>query len=569
MGEVYLAEHRNIARRAAIKVLRAEQSVRQDVVQRFFTEARAASVIKHPGIVEIIDCDVDVRGRAYIVMELLEGESLESLLYRAGGHTRDPRMAVAIVRDLASALAAAHAERIVHRDLKPANIFMAVDDSVRPPLRVKILDFGIAKLATPQRGVNTRTGSLLGTPVYMSPEQCRGAGEVDHRSDIYSLGCIAFELVCGRPPFVREGQGELILAHATEAPPLLSSIDPAIGGSYERHVLRMLAKDPAARPQSMNEVIAMFDQTLREFEPPLERTVLLERGMPPAPLEVLRSAIRPVDLSLPPGYPNVAPPGYPSVAPPGYPNYSHNFPPPGAPPNLSSHGYPGGPTNLSRNPDPGAGFTRHYAVQSSTTLGDTASQLVFHDPEPRAASGGGFRRFLTAVVVVAVAIFAFRALRPAAWQEVTGQLPRLDVPSPELSAVPPPPIEAVPVEPTAPAAPVELPPPAAPLEVSVTIDSEPRGAAVWLDDDGKSRGVTPLSLVLPASRVARKLSLRRDGYRISSMSLLPNENRSISLALVPLRAAPRPPRRSVRPPPSLPPPPSEAPARAPYLKITD
>ena len=555
MGEVYLAEHRNIDRKAAIKVLRVEQSLRQDVVQRFFTEARAASVIKHPGIVEIIDCDVDAKGRAYIVMELLEGESLEGLLHRNGGQTRDLRMAVAIVRDIASALSAAHAEHIVHRDLKPANIFMAIDDSLRPPVRVKILDFGIAKLSAAESAVNTRTGSLLGTPVYMSPEQCRGAGVVDHRSDIYSLGCIAFELVCARPPFVREGQGELIVAHTSESPPLLSSIDPALAGSYEQNVLRMLAKDPGDRPQSMNEVIALFDQTLRELEAPVDRTVLFRRGAaPPSPpsLEMLRSVLRPVQPSpLPP------PPMYPSIA---------------------------------RAPDPGAGFTRQFAPPPHiTTLGQTASQLMGQSQEYRAPASRLVPRLVACAIVVAGALFAVRSLRPVIWQRLVTQVtpserstaegPALARPS---SAVTAPARPSPPAPPVLPPVPVEAIPSALPAEVSITIDSQPSGAAVWLDDDGKSRGVTPLSLVLPTSSSARTLSLRREGYRTSTTTIVPNESRSLTQALVPLPARPRrkahangsgaarsrlTARRPTAPRPTAPAPGGEE--HAPYLKITD
>src|SRR4051794_15409066 len=199
MGEVYLARHRHIGRDAAIKVLLPELSQNDDVVARFFTEARATATIRHPGIVEILDCDVHKTGRAYIVMEFLDGENLAECLVRVKSFAHDLPTAAALMAQAASAVGAAHAKGIVHRDLKPDNAFLVGSFGAglvgggAVPL-VKILDFGVAKLVTDDgQGRNkTRTGSLLGTPTYMSPEQCRGAGNIDHRTDIYALGCMAF-----------------------------------------------------------------------------------------------------------------------------------------------------------------------------------------------------------------------------------------------------------------------------------------------------------------------------------------------------------------------------------------
>jgi serine/threonine-protein kinase len=254
MGEVYLAEHERIARRAAIKFLLPELSTNAAALERFFAEARAASVIQHPGIVEVLDCGVE-RGLAFIAMALLDGESLGARLARGSIVTDGWGTLLAIGRQVASAVGAAHDAHIVHRDLKPDNVFLvgAHDD---PAPSVRILDFGIAKLGGPDRlgpGV-TRTGTVMGTPTYISPEQARGVGAVDHRADIYSLGCILFEMACGRPPFVREGFGELLIAHITERPPAPSSLAPGIPPGLEALVGAMLEKDPGARPASMQEV---------------------------------------------------------------------------------------------------------------------------------------------------------------------------------------------------------------------------------------------------------------------------------------------------------------------------
>jgi eukaryotic-like serine/threonine-protein kinase len=284
MGEVYLAEHRHIARKAAIKVLRPEQSRNEQIISRFFTEARAASLIQHPGIVEILDCDVHPSGRAFIVMEYLEGEGLEQLLARAG-RLDEPGVIAGLLVEIADALAAAHAAGIVHRDLKPANVFLARDPRAGGAPRVKILDFGIAKLTADEGTTRTQTGSLMGTPLYMSPEQCRGAGRVDHRTDIYALGCIGFELASGRPPFVRDGAGELIVAHVSEAPPALSSLAPGVPAELERLVMRMLSKQAEDRPQTMTEVARLVrgwttPATLAEARP-LNATLKLPAPGPP------------------------------------------------------------------------------------------------------------------------------------------------------------------------------------------------------------------------------------------------------------------------------------------------
>jgi eukaryotic-like serine/threonine-protein kinase len=256
MGEVYLADHLFIARRAALKFLLSDLSNHGDIVNRFFTEARAASMIQHPGIVEVLDCQVGDDGRAYIVMEALTGESLAAYLRRIERLDADLPAVLAISAQLASALAAAHAQGIVHRDLKPDNLFLHVASGrdLRAPI-LKVLDFGVAKLVDGPSGTNTQPGLLMGTPSYMSPEQCRGSGPIDLRSDVYSFGCILFELLCGRPPFLSQGMDELIMAHISKPPPDPAALSPGLQPWLRQLVLACLAKDPEARPQSMSEVL--------------------------------------------------------------------------------------------------------------------------------------------------------------------------------------------------------------------------------------------------------------------------------------------------------------------------
>ena len=252
MGTVYLARHELLGRAAAVKLLRPDLTVNAELVTRFFNEAKAATAIRHPGIIEVFDFGYTDDGRAYLVMEFLDGESLAARI-AARGRLSEVE-AAQIARGIASALTAAHQQGIVHRDLKPDNVFLVPDPDLPGGERPKILDFGIAKLADPA-GLpanvrHTATGVLMGTPLYMAPEQARAAGEIDHRADLYSLGCILYELLVGEPPFVAVGAGEIIALQlfAKPTPPSerLAEISPAM----EQIVMRLLDKEPDARFQS-------------------------------------------------------------------------------------------------------------------------------------------------------------------------------------------------------------------------------------------------------------------------------------------------------------------------------
>jgi serine/threonine protein kinase len=328
MGTVYLGEHTLLGRKAAIKVLLTSLSARADIVNRFFNEARAATSINDPGIVQIFDFGFHTDGSAFIVMEFLEGETLDARLHKLG------RLAVVdalrITRQVASSLYAAHGLRIIHRDLKPENIFLVRDQEVSTGERAKILDFGIAKLSDDHPGkIKTHTGALMGTPIYMSPEQCRGAGDLDHRSDIYALGCVLFHLLVGRPPFDGDGMGEIIAAHLREPPPAPSSRAPDLPPEIDALVLYCLAKDPSQRFQDMAELAAAIGQVL----------------------------------------PYVTAPGAPGSVPPPY--HAGGTPPPGWP--RTSPGTPEGYTPLHGTPPPASGRT-------PTTLGTSAGQVATAAP---------------------------------------------------------------------------------------------------------------------------------------------------------------------------------------------
>ena len=259
MGTVWLAEHKLLGSRAAIKVLLPEMSEQKRIVERFFDEARAATRIHDPGIVTVLDFGWH-QSSAYIVMENLVGETLSARLIRLD--KLPIQMALRMLQHCAIAMAAAHSRGIVHRDLKPDNIFIVNDPAVAGGERTKILDFGIAKLIddADANHSRTQTGMIMGTPAFMSPEQCRGAGGVDHRTDVYALGCVMFNMLIGHPPFVAPTAGDLLASQLREEPPVPSSLRAEIPHALDALVLRCLAKSPDARFQTMTELVRAASQ---------------------------------------------------------------------------------------------------------------------------------------------------------------------------------------------------------------------------------------------------------------------------------------------------------------------
>jgi tetratricopeptide (TPR) repeat protein len=239
-GEVYRARHPTLERVAAIKVLHARYSHDVEALARFADEARAVNRINHPGIVDIYELG-RAHDREYYVMELIAGRSLRAILDERG--KLPLAEALPLLRGIAEAVDAAHAAGIAHRDLKPDNVFVVGSTP-------KLIDFGLAKLVAD--GAITETGSVFGTPLYMSPEQCRGRG-VDTRTDLYSFGVLAYHVLTGAPPFGGDPL-ELALHHVNDPPPA-----PKVSRTVDRVLLALLAKDPAARPAKLADAVAALE----------------------------------------------------------------------------------------------------------------------------------------------------------------------------------------------------------------------------------------------------------------------------------------------------------------------
>jgi serine/threonine protein kinase len=257
MGVVYLAEHPVIGRKVAMKAIHPELSRNPEVVSRFVTEAKSVNQIGNEHIVDIHDFGTTAEGDFYFIMEFLQGEALADCLRRES--VIEPARVLAIASQVADALAASHAHGIIHRDLKPENIFLIQKGSSKD--FVKVLDFGLAKLTLGDDKVShkTRTGSVMGTPYYMSPEQCEGKPNIDHRADVYSLGVIMFEMMTGKVPFGGEGYGEIIVKHITQPVPSPRAINSRLSAAHEAILLRALAKNRDERFRSMEEFAAALN----------------------------------------------------------------------------------------------------------------------------------------------------------------------------------------------------------------------------------------------------------------------------------------------------------------------
>ena len=268
MGAVYEARQEPLDRRVALKTLHADYARSEESVQRFFNEAKVLSRLEHPSIVQVSDFGRSDDGTAFLVMEFLRGQSMAHRLNElaARGERMNTIVVLQLAWQMADVLAVAHAEGIVHRDIKPDNVMLVTDPVAPGGERVKLLDFGIAKLTRPEdrSAVKTDTQAVMGTPSYMSPEQCAGAGGVDAKSDVYSLGCVMYQALAGRTPFVADGIGRLIGMHLYQQPAPLTSFAAKLPAGVAELVHRMLVKEKTVRP-SMDQVATELGRLLAKL----------------------------------------------------------------------------------------------------------------------------------------------------------------------------------------------------------------------------------------------------------------------------------------------------------------
>lgn len=272
MGAVYAATHVELERPCAIKLLLSDFTSDADALERFRREARAAARLNHPNVADTYDYGVLHDGGAYIVMELVEGQTLREFMDAASA------MPIAEAAEIAGQIAAgvdtAHRSGIVHRDLKPSNIILTRDHQEH--LQVKVVDFGVAKLKeySTTGGGLTSSGSLIGTPRYMSPEQCAGH-TTDARSDIYSMGIILFEMLTGQPPFDAPSATAIAIKHIQQPPPSLKELRPEASLELDQFLRRVLDKDPEERPQSAADFAKELGEVVGESilpEIPVEKS---------------------------------------------------------------------------------------------------------------------------------------------------------------------------------------------------------------------------------------------------------------------------------------------------------
>ncbi len=296
MGAVWAARHMKLGSLLAIKFLDAKLAASPAFVARFEREARAAATIQSPHVVQVHDFGFE-EGTPYIVMELLRGEDLRMRLRRVGRLSMSE--ASGLLVQLGKALRRAHEAGIVHRDIKPGNLFLARSDDDEI---LKVLDFGIAKQPDEVAGESTRTGEIIGSPHYVSPEQGRCDKDVDHRTDVWSVGVIAFRMLTGHLPFPGEGLGNVLAKILVEPPPTVRAFDSTLPEALDAFFAIALAKNRDDRFQSVRELVEAFVS--------IARTVTVEESIPPPSWSAIMS------VSMPPPEPGSSPAVPPAASPP-------------------------------------------------------------------------------------------------------------------------------------------------------------------------------------------------------------------------------------------------------------
>ncbi len=458
MGAVFEAVHTRTGKPAAIKVLHARFTNDTEALARFLAEGRATAKLDHSSIVRILETGQLPTGACYIAMEYLRGETLGARLKRQGRLGRD---ALRIGSQIAGALVQAHKKNIIHRDLKPSNLILSEGDADGAGRdQVKIIDFGIAKIADEEAGdFRTRTGTMIGTPIYMSPEQCRGVGVTD-RTDVYALGVILYQALAGKPPFYSRADGDILAMHILVEPRPLREVEPTTPPRVSEFIARMLVKTAEERP-SMAEVAA-------------ELVLLAEdpewHVAPAAP-----AAAAPV---------TVAPEPPPSEEPASIQQLTINEAIEAAPPTMMTP-----PSSLGPITGQSASLSApRTSVRGRRLAVAGATGIIFFSLAAALLLRGGLNSQRSSVVSAPQSIVTAR---------------------PQVTPLP-----AGPAPLSAPVLPVQP----APALVRWSLRSQPSGAEV-LTESGELLGKTPLSSQRPRQGGAQTVILRLSGYRDAQLSL--------------------------------------------------
>ncbi len=480
MGAVYEAIQEPIERRVAIKVLHGRYAQEPEIAQRFFNEARAVNIVDHPGIVQISDYGQLPSGVAYLVMEFLKGDTLGQRLKANGGKLQVPEV-VRISRQIAAALAAAHEKGVIHRDLKPDNIMLIADPDPEAPgrIRVKLLDFGIAKVAAElnQGAAQTAADVVMGTPKYMAPEQCRGAGNVDDKADVYSLGVIMYEMLVGKPPFTG-AQGEILAKQIYDEPPQLREVAPHVPVNLGAVVHRLLIKNKADRP-TMRQVTGELDGLAVAYPTTAHAIVRMPAGF------TLSSANIPIPGFQQPGMVAPSPQAASGAA---------------VPAAQSSPGDDDTPTGNRLKVAKEKAEKDSNSGMRQSTLGGSAGQSSLSMTPAR-------RRKWIAVIAAATIVVSSLVIA------VSVRLVRDERDITQPSVVP---------------TKIER------RNVMLSIESTPAGADVLLASSGRSIGLTPMKKDWPRGKEPLKLIIRRPNYKDQNVDVSVGSDVSLSVPLEPV-----------------------------------
>ncbi len=492
-GAVFRAAHPLIGKQVAIKVLYRRFSSDPQMVSRFIAEARAVNQIKSRNIIDIFSFGTLPDGRQYYVMELLSGEPLDAFI---ADRTVPLAEALPVLRAVARALDAAHAKGIAHRDLKPENIFLASDgDGTMYP---KLLDFGIAKLMHEQTRHKTQTGAPIGTPYYMSPEQCRGR-DVDHRTDIYSFGVLCYEMLTGRLPFNGESSMDILVQHMNDDPKPPSQVNLDLSAPIDRAVLAMMEKKPEDRPATLSAAVAALEDAARlmgiSLPPPESTGVGTRKRTTGGPGRDSAAGHAPTEMaqSKPPTTPMRAQAGAQS-----HPGQSFIAAESSA--QLQAAGRGRGKLWL--------------AVAGALVIGGATVALIMMrgKQEKHAAAGPSASPSPSASVSPSPSQLASASPVPSPGPDL-GAPPPSPSPDPAVSALPP-------------------------AMISLEINGGPKGAEIYLD--GKKVGRVPAKLDIPAGTTPLELELRKDGYQDHKESLVPSANTRLAIKLDKVKKAGKP-----------------------------